>query len=126
MTVQGPYPSYPIDSAVLEQFVAETSTEAVAAFVASFVDLAPERLRRIRRACATRETEQAVIALLSLRSSAAMIGADRLVGATSALLRVLRSAPRPWAAIDDAVEHQVGAAVDEVLLALTGRAGWSG
>lgn len=125
MTVQGPNPSYPIDSAVLERFVAETSPEAVTSFVASFVELAPERLRRIRRACTARQTEQAVIALLSLRSSAAMIGADRLVEATSVLLRGLRTVPRPWAMIDDAVDHQLGAAVDEVLPALTGRAGWT-
>ena len=63
--------------------------DMMASFRRDYLDLLDDRVARIRQLLSDRLTEEARVALLSLESSSAMVGADRLTAVSRRLRSVL-------------------------------------
>jgi len=81
-----------LDPAVFGQFKDELEDDAFTRiFVESFIDFLPRRIERLRLALTTGDLDGAVDAVLSLKTSSQMVGADRLAGLAAALEDGIRS-----------------------------------
>ncbi|MFC3300511.1 hypothetical protein FJV46_08460 [Arthrobacter agilis] len=77
----------PFDHGTYDKLVdALGSQDLAAAFLDSFTSMLESRIRRIEQALITQDREEAITALLSLRSSASMVGAAQLEESTTKAL----------------------------------------
>ena len=79
-----------LDPRILDGLGTELSSQACAVrFAELFGEMLPQRIRAVEAALAARDADAAVVALLSLKASASMVGALRLVEASSSALELL-------------------------------------
>ncbi|THJ68803.1 signal peptidase I [Arthrobacter echini] len=79
-----------LDRRILDDLGAELSSpEGALQFAGMFVDMLPQRIHAIDVALSTGDVDAAVVALLSLNVSAAMVGAVRLEEASSTALELV-------------------------------------
>ncbi|OUM44884.1 hypothetical protein [Arthrobacter sedimenti] len=79
-----------LDPRILDDLGTELSSQACAVrFAELFGEMLPQRIRSVEDALAARDEDAAVVALLSLKASASMVGALRLVEASSSALELL-------------------------------------
>jgi hypothetical protein len=91
----GPRPVTPIRASQLGELANEVGhdTGIVERFVVDFLTLLDQRLAAVREALADCDTDGAVTVLRSLETTGAMLGAEDLVAATTALRQAVRDDP---------------------------------
>jgi HPt (histidine-containing phosphotransfer) domain-containing protein len=82
-----------LDESVLDRLRGELGEDKgyCTAFVENFIDCLPHRIGRLRRALTIGDLDGSVDAVLSLKTSSQMVGAERLAGLASALEGEIRS-----------------------------------
>lgn len=85
-----------VDQSVLDRLRAELDDNEgyCAVFVANFIDCLPGRIEKLRLALTTGDLEGAIDAVLSLKTSSQMVGAERLAGLAIDLERSIREESR--------------------------------
>jgi hypothetical protein len=91
----GPRPITPIRSTELGDLANEVGhdTGIVERFVVDFLTLLDQRLAAVTEALADSDSDGAITVLRSLETTGAMLGADELVDATTALRNAVRGDP---------------------------------
>jgi HPt (histidine-containing phosphotransfer) domain-containing protein len=82
-----------VDQSVLDRLREELDEDEgyCTVFVGNFIDYLPRRIGRLRLALTTGDLEGAVDAVLSLKTSSQMVGAERLAGLALELESAIRS-----------------------------------
>lgn len=82
-----------VDKAVLDRLRKELEEDGgyCRIFVGNFIDYLPHRVGRLRLALTTGDLDASVDAVLSLKTSSQMVGAERLAGLATALEGEIRS-----------------------------------
>jgi HPt (histidine-containing phosphotransfer) domain-containing protein len=82
-----------VDQSVLDRLREELDEDEgyCTVFVGNFIDYLPRRIGRLRLALTTGDLEGAVDAVLSLKTSSQMVGAERLAGLALDLESAIRS-----------------------------------
>ena len=95
MSPAGPRPITPIRSTQLSELANEVGhdTGIVERFVVDFLTLLDQRLAAVTEALAESDNDGAITVLRSLETTGAMLGANDLVEATTALRRAVRDDP---------------------------------
>lgn len=81
-----------VDPSVLDRLRAELEDDEgySSVFVANFIDCLPARIAKLRLALTTGDLDGALDAVLSLKTSSQMVGAERLAGLAMDLERSIR------------------------------------
>lgn len=81
-----------VDPSVLDRLREELEEDEgyCTVFVGNFIDYLPQRIGRLRLALTTGDLDGAVDAVLSLKTSSQMVGAERLAGLALDLERAIR------------------------------------
>ncbi len=80
-----------VDQSVLDRLRAELDDDGYCGvFVGNFIDCLPSRMGKLRLALTTGDLDGAVDAVLSLKTSSQMVGAERLAGLAMDLERSIR------------------------------------
>jgi HPt (histidine-containing phosphotransfer) domain-containing protein len=82
-----------VDGAVLERLREELQDDRgyCTVFVGNFINYLPHRIGRLRLALTTGDLDESVDAVLSLKTSSQMVGAERLAGLAIALENQIRN-----------------------------------
>jgi HPt (histidine-containing phosphotransfer) domain-containing protein len=82
-----------VDQTVLDRLRGDLEEDKgyCSVFVGNYIDYLPHRLRRLKQALATGDLEGSVDAVLSLKTSSQMVGAERLAGLAMALEGEIRT-----------------------------------
>src|SRR5919112_6639433 len=93
MTLSGDAGRPLVDKSVLDRLRAELEEDEgyCRIFVGNFIDYLPHRIGRLKLALTTGDLDGSVDAVLSLKSSSQMVGAERLAGLARALESEIRS-----------------------------------
>jgi HPt (histidine-containing phosphotransfer) domain-containing protein len=85
-----------VDQSVLDRLRAELDEDEgyCTVFVANFMDYLPHRIAKLRLALTTGDLDGAMDAILSLKTSSQMVGAERLAGLAMDLEGEIRSEAR--------------------------------
>ncbi|WP_457965845.1 Hpt domain-containing protein [Arthrobacter sp. D1-29] len=85
-----------VDQSVLDRLRAELDEDEgyCTVFVANFMDYLPHRIAKLRLALTTGDLDGAMDAILSLKTSSQMVGAERLAGLAMDLEAEIRSEAR--------------------------------
>ena len=85
-----------VDQSVLDRLRAELDDDEgyCTVFVANFIEYLPHRIARLRLALTTGDLDGAIDAVLSLKTSSQMVGAERLAGLAMDLEAAIRDESR--------------------------------
>lgn len=115
----------PVDRTQLDRLLEEVGAQTLSRYVASYLELLPERMAGLERAVAVGAGSQALRIMADLRTSSTMLGARRLATLVAVAQMELRALPaRRWESAVRALPGEaraVDGALRSALVELSGR-----